>query len=58
MFGASFFFHGFCDDLTNATSFTNVIAYLDLNVIKVKTFDIQSVRKLKESGVGTHAEFP
>ena len=36
MFEASFFLRGFDDDLTNTTSFANVIVYLDLNVIKVE----------------------
>ena len=37
IFEASFFLRGFEDELTNTTSFTNVIACLDLNVIKVGT---------------------
>ena len=37
MFETSFFLRGFDDDLTNTTSFTNMIACLDLNVIKVGT---------------------
>ena len=37
MFEASFFLRGFVDDLTNTMSFTNVISYLDLNIIKVGT---------------------
>ena len=37
MLETSFFFCGFDDDLINTTSFTNVIACLDLNVIKIGT---------------------
>ena len=37
MFKASSLLYGFDDDLTNTKSFTNVIACLDLNVIKVGT---------------------
>ena len=37
MFETSLFLRGFDDDLTNTMSFTNVIAYLDHNVIKVGT---------------------
>ena len=37
MFETSFFFRGFDDDLTNTTSSTKAIAYLDLNIIKVGT---------------------
>ena len=37
MFEVSFFLCGFDDDLTKIMSFTNVIACLDLNVVKVGT---------------------
>ena len=37
IFETSFFFHGFDDDLTNTTSATNVIACLEIIIIKVGT---------------------